>query len=136
MSIVETKRRELQQFFSQRYTRTPVAWENVAYTPNPTQAWVSFKITNTRGNFASVGIHARVRREGLINITVYVPKDTGTKAASEIADTITEIFENNQISDFWLFPADIVSSGNIDEWYSVAIIIRFEYDEYRNYQST
>jgi len=113
--------------FEEFWIDTPVAWENVTFdTPN-NSAWVRLNILN--GSSAYRAINGLKRHLGLIIVQIFVPKDTGSSAGREYADTVKQIFEGKKFSDVLCDVASIETIGTDSVWHQVNVTIPYWRDE-------
>lgn len=78
---------------------TPIEFENVRFTKPNGSPYVALFIRGGTGNQASIGASRNVHRwPGIIQVDIFVPEDSGTKAAREIADTVSGIFLNESFA--------------------------------------
>lgn len=70
-----------------------IAWPNDPFTkPNPPAPWLDIDVfANTNTRRAIKGDNAHIR-QGIVQITVSVPKNTQTEVVRDLADEIAEFF--------------------------------------------
>ncbi|MCP4149811.1 MAG: hypothetical protein GY757_18850 [bacterium] len=109
---------------------TPIAWDNVDYIPTPATTFVSIHILAGKELAVSVGASIRTRNSGLININIFVPKNTGTNAALALADTAAAIFRHQSFSpSISCRGAEVKRIGQVNEWFQYNASISFQRDE-------
>ena len=109
---------------------TPIAYENVKYTPVAGTAFVSLDIVPAGSNQITLGDSPLYRHGGAISIGIYTPKWQGTKIAKDYADAAAAIFRNANAFSGILCRApymDVV--GEKDGWYKINVIVPFQRDE-------
>lgn len=113
---------------------TPIAWENVDYTPQSGTSYVTFRIMPNGSDFASIGKHPLIRSIGLVEINVMTPLNRGAEPGNNLADSAIEVFRDTD-GRGWKSGGLRCGAGYIlnvrkeDEWYRHIVIIPFEYDE-------
>jgi Bacteriophage related domain of unknown function len=86
---------EFQTAWGLAFPNVPVQYENLRFAQPSTTAWVSIDILPVDHRRASVGTEKRfIRETGFVSICVYVPENTGTKAASNMIDAACDVFED------------------------------------------
>jgi hypothetical protein len=121
---------------------TPVCYDNVPFTtPTSTQAWVKLELWDGSTVKASVGSGAQLRRSfGTVFFTIYAPINAGTLLARTLADSISAIFRDKQVSGATFEDADFSRLGEVayvgtgvikgsGNWYQLKVAIPFKYDE-------
>lgn len=105
---------------------TPVGYENFPFrlSPTNTEFVELFVIHNTEENI-SIGDSPNYRRYGIININVYVRKQTGAKRIRTLCDTASAIFRNTEFNSITCLTAQIEQVGDSDIWYKYNISISF-----------
>ena len=123
------EREAIETRFAAAWTATPIAWDNVDFTP-PEGPWVRLHIVNGEAFQASMGSPVLVRHPGLIQIEINTPAGIGSGTAMTLADQACAIFR------FALFDGIVCRSASkhrlIDrEGWSVALVeIPFQRDEF------
>lgn len=113
--------------------RTPVAWNNVQFTPPDTSAWVRFSVTNNFSSQQNLGSapNRSFRRQGIVFVQVFVPLDdeTGLENGDILAEAALSIFEGKQVSGIWFRNGSIAEVGPTDRWFQYNVTFDFQYDE-------
>lgn len=123
------ERQAIEQRFAAAWTATPIAWDNVDFTP-PAGAWVRLHIENGASFQASMGVPIHVRCPGLIQIAVFVPVGTGLGLSASLADQAGAIFR------FALFDSIVCRSHfkrgvpEQDGWSAAIVEVPFHRDEF------
>ena len=110
---------------------TPIAWENVDFTPpDPIANWVEFSIVTGESMQASFGAPGQnnFRHHSVISINIYVPAGAGKLAALALADKAAAIFRV-QRADGILFRAPTVTTlGEGGGYYRANVSVPFRRD--------
>jgi hypothetical protein len=79
-----------------RWTATPLAWENEAFTPPELAPWVAVEVTGTLYSQASIGADDQASNRwdetGLVFLHVFVPTGTGTAVARQHCRALADTF--------------------------------------------
>lgn len=116
----------------------PTLQPNVEYTfdnqgelnPNNTgEAWVRVTVLQGTANQVEMGNKRRWRRPGTLEVQIFLPTGTGTGLATELADTIRDIYEGRTINGV-IFRATSLGPGNVDgPWRQFNVSTPFQADE-------
>lgn len=119
-------------FAEQWADRTPVAYDDVAFSIPSDAAWLRLTIQHGMGYQASVGSPGsnQFRREGLVTVQIFTPEGGGAIAAYELADAVTPIFQRlGRVDGIAFKDVRLNEVGNRSAgWYHVNIKAEFEYD--------
>ncbi len=129
----EQKRKDIQSFFSSNFLildTEKIAWDNVAFSiPEDNSSWIRFSIQHIDSNYVSLGPNRRTRREGIVFIQVFIPSESNTLLATQIADEIAEIFETKTLSGV-VFKSPTIREVGVDKkWFQLNATVPFYYDE-------
>ena len=121
----EALRDSIEARFDTNWATTPVAYENVDFTP-PDGPWVRLTIIIGQGQTAGIdGTNPTVRDTGLISIQLFVPAGTGTKLADGYIDSLVAIYEHTRFDGILAYTASPVPLGVTDGWHQTNITIPF-----------
>lgn len=113
---------------------TPVTFDNEGFKP-PSEPWVRLTVRHTSSTQETLGPvgSRKFSRRGICFVQVFVPADSGTKEATELARKASLVFEGERISGTTLRFLDVVirENGASGKWYGVSVEANFEYDETR-----
>jgi len=123
----ENERLAIENRFNENWTDTPVAWGNVDADVNNNEDWVRFNILNGDSGFRTIG--GTKRHIGIINVQIFVPKDSGTSISRRYADTIANIFDNKSFNDVVCNVASMTTIGADDVWHQTNVNIPYWRDE-------
>jgi len=111
-------------------TATPIAWENVAYEPTPSTQFVSLRILPSNVNRRNIGqANALYRYFGIVEIVIYVPKNTGMATAYDLADRAIAIFRDNNLDSVHFREGKIQDKFDMEEWVGIIITVPYFNDE-------
>jgi len=109
------------------WTDTLIDWDNVEFTPVRGVSFVRLQTEWTDTNSVSVG--GRDRGEGYVNLSIFVPANTGTEVVSKMADDISIIYNKWSTGDLKFHVARTVRIGQQEQWYRLDVLVPFTYDE-------
>lgn len=111
MSGFEAERASIEAKFATGWAnRTPVAFDNNRFVPPASGAWVRLTIIPGDSFNASLGIN-HVRNVGIISLQIFVPEDSGTRQARQLADQAAVILENQRFNGISTRAASLVRAG-------------------------
>jgi len=105
----------------------PVAYENFPFRPTATQIeWAElFVIHNNEQNISMGGAATGYRRHGIIQVNIYVKKNSGAKRFRDLLESAAVIFRNTEFSSITCRAAEINQLGDSDIWYKASVSISF-----------
>jgi len=109
------------------WTDTLIDWDNVEFTPVRGVSFVRLQIEWTSTDTVSVG--GRDRGEGYINLSVFVPANTGTEVVTKMADDLSVIFNKWDDGSIRFKVARTIRIGQQEQWYRLDVLVPFTYDE-------
>jgi len=119
------ERADIESRLGTNWSTTPIAWDNVAYVPTPGTAWIRCTILPGSAEGLAFGKDTDIEYSGIIDIGIFVPKDSGNNVARQYADTLAAIFN---LEDFGAINCDEACAQNLgieDEWYRFNVTIPF-----------
>jgi uncharacterized membrane-anchored protein len=129
MGAFQTIRSAIEARLNTNWTSTPIAWDNVPYTPDANTAFIRLIIDEVDSQQASMATIPCHRILGLIHVMIMVPINTGTNTARGHADTIAGIFRNANFSSIQCQSPRIRRVGDIGEWYQYSVLVPFYYEQ-------
>ena len=124
-----TTRRDIEGRLNSNWATTRIAFENVEFaTPRTDEAWVRLNIFEENSERVSIGNPGCHRTSGLIVVSVFTPKNTGTQVARDYADTIAEIFRDQQFNGITCYETEPRNRGDFQSWYQYDLNVRFSWD--------
>lgn len=122
-------RRAVESYFGANWLLTPVAFENVAFSPPEDGRWVKLMILHEQSEQAALGSPALRRYRGRILIYCFTPPGGGAQQASLLADAAAALFDGAQVAGHVLLPPEISEDEDIDGAYRATLAIPFWRDE-------
>lgn len=129
MGMYQDIRAAIEARLSTNWTTTPIAWDNVAYTPAANTAFIRPLIEEVDAKQVSMSTEPCHRVTGLLHIMIFVPVNTGTNTARGYADTIAGIFRNADFSGVKCQSPRIRRVGDLGEWFQYSVVIPFFFDK-------
>lgn len=91
--------------------------------------WVRLTVLQGNSSQVEMGNKRRWRRPGVVEIQIFLPTGDGTGMATELADTVRDIYEGSTISGV-LFRATSLGPGTVDgPWRQYNVTTPFQADE-------
>ena len=119
------ERADVEARLNTNWTTTSIAWDNVAFIPTPGTAWIRCTILSGDADPLSFGQDTDIEYSGLIDIGIFVPKDTGNATARGYADTLAAIFDMTEFGTVVCGPASVQNLGEDNGWYHLSISVSF-----------
>lgn len=115
--------------------RTPIALDNEIYRPAENTAYVRLSVRHTGRTQRTLGKpgNRNFGSTGTAFVQVYVPTDTGLKAADILAQAAREVFEGVTLAATGVSFLDCVvrETGPDGKWFGVVVEATFDYEETR-----
>jgi len=128
MSIA-TARRDIELRMEANWATTRIAMANMPFTkPASGESWVKIRVFEDRATRTNIGRDAVHRYSGTIAVEIYVPQKTGTGTIRGYADTIAEIFRDQQFNGITCEEARVVPVGDFEGWYQMNVTVPFYWD--------
>ena len=118
-SLVENQLRD-------NWADTLVDWDNVEFTPVIGTAFIRLQIEITNADSISIG--RRDRADGYINVSIFVPANTGSVQANAFVDKIGVIFNRWITTAIKFGIARTQRVGQQESWYRLDVVVPFTYD--------
>ncbi len=109
------------------WSTTPIDGDNVEYNPIRGTAFVRLQIEWTDTTNVSVG--GRVVGEGYVDLSLFIPTNTGTSTLNGLADDLAAIYNKWDTGALRFLSATTQRIGEQDQWYQLKVIIPFSYQE-------
>lgn len=107
-----------------------LAWENVPFEPTPGSAWLRFTLIPISQRPTDVTAAGLKRIDALFQVDVFVPVDTGPKAAEDLAEAVIAAYApgdpltSNGVS-VQVEYAEVNSAAVYEpSWYTVSVTIK------------
>jgi len=123
-----TARRDIEQRLTDNWATTVIAYDNVDFDPPPNQYWVRLRIFEDTANRINIGTPGVHRIAGSIIVELFGPLNQGTQTIRSYADTISEIFRDQQFNGITCREAIPTNVGETGGWYKYDVSIPFFYD--------
>jgi len=92
------ERQLIESYVQDYYTDTSVKYDNIPFDQPTGEPFISLTILSGTGTNTALG-GQRVRYTGVIQVDIYVPENSGTRAARDIASSLRDLFTNKEITD-------------------------------------
>lgn len=131
MSYADERDAICSRFEAHWASRTPLAWPNRGFAVPPEREWIRLTILDGDTRQVSIGspganIH---RHSGVIVIQVFVPIDSGTRTARDLADQAAAIFRNQRFDGIRCDVPSVREIGPDGVWFQVNMSCPFRRDE-------
>lgn len=93
-----------------QWTATPIAWDNAIY--NPSEGTEFIRCTNLPSTSINHEIGVSKINYGIYWIQIFIPKNSGTGRAYELADMLDAIFSNTQFDEITCYASDVQRTGD------------------------
>ena len=117
------KRLSLWQYFNMNM----VARENENFTPPLTGIWIRPVVLGGINSIASVLTDGCVKVVGQLTIQVFVPKNSRTYRAKEIAGSLRKHFEMYSVDKLQLLAGSVITAGDNGDYYQYNVVVPYEY---------
>jgi len=119
------ERTDIESRLNTGWTTTPIAWDNIKYVPTPGTAWIRCTILPGDVEALSFGRDTAKEFSGIIDIGIFVPRETGSATARGYADTLSALFDMVAFGTIDCDEASVQNLGIEEDWYHLAITIPF-----------
>lgn len=108
---------------------TPIAWENVPYSPQSGIPWVRFSVRPGKSSQVTIGSPGRnmFRYPGIVDVQIFTPKHSGISQATRLSDKVIKIF-HELVLDGFIFSEGyliVVPASTDDAWCQVNVIVEY-----------
>lgn len=124
----EDHRLQIETRMNTNWTTTPIAFENIEFTPPTNSPWVSLFIYGV-DSFTLANRSGSYRDTGLIAVKIHVPIGSGSKVAMGYADTIATIWRASIFNNIRCGIPSINRLGEFDGWYQTIVTTPFNMDQ-------
>lgn len=112
---------------SNNWTETEIDYDNVEFSPVVGTPFVRLQTEWTDTNITSIG--GRSRGEGYVNISIFYPANKGTVVVTEMADSLSQLFNQWSSGNLRFTVARTVRIGQQESWYRLDVVVPFTFDE-------
>lgn len=117
-----------QAFHARWGDETPVAWENVSYSPQSGVPWVRFSMRPAKSSQVTIGNPGNnvFRYPGIVDVQIFTPKHGGMTEAARLADKVIGIF-HDLILDGFVFSEGYltVPASSDDAWHQANVTVEY-----------
>ena len=107
------------------WTTTSIVFGNGPFIPTPGTAWIRCTILPGSASALSFGRDTDIEYDGIIDIGVFVPKDTGDMTILGYIDTLVTLFNMQKFGTVDCDEAVALNLGESDGWYHHSITIPY-----------
>ena len=122
---LEQERIDIESRLNTNWTTTPIAWDNVPYTPAPGTDWIRCTILPGDVNALEFGRSPEKEYSGIIDIGIFVPRGTGSVTARGYADTLSALFDLVEFGTIDCSEAFVQNVGIEEDWYQLSVTITY-----------
>jgi len=112
MAGIDTEREDIETYFKDNWTDTPISWDDIPYTPIKGTSYIAPHVDPGGGFQHAIPGH---RYHGVLAIEINCPRHNGTKIIRGHADTIVDIFFAHPISGI-IFRDMTIFKDIVGEW--------------------
>lgn len=106
------------------WTHTPVAWDNVDFTPVKNEEWI--RCTNLPAPSINNELGKSTINFGIFWIQVFTPRLQGTGRAYELANYLDVLFSNIEFNNIVCYASEVRRSGETaEEWFQLNVRINY-----------
>ena len=120
------ERADIESRLQTGWTTTPIAWDNGKYIPTPGTAFIRCTILPGDSEALEFGRSPLKSHFGIIDIGVFVPRETGTAVARGYVDTLVSLFDLEEFGSVECDEASVQNMGNEEDWHHTSITIPFD----------
>jgi hypothetical protein len=117
----------IEQRLASSWSTTVVDYDNTSFKPVLGTPFVRLQVEWVSTNQVSIG--GRVRGEGYIDLSIFVPANTGTRVANGMADDLAAVFNRYASGGLQCKVARTVRVGQQEEWYHLKVLTPFIFDQ-------
>ena len=119
------ERTDIESRLSTNWSTTPIKWDGVAFTPTPGTPWIRCSILPGDVEALEFGRDTTKEHMGIIDIGIFVQKETGTVLARTYADTLSALLDMGAFGTIDCDEASVQNLGVDGDWYQLNITIPF-----------
>jgi hypothetical protein len=120
-------RQAVESRLSSNWATTPIAWDNVYFSPPANAAFI--RCTVLFGDEQQVSMLNGYRQNGIIDIAIFAPVGVGTATVYTYADTLSNIFRGKQFSGVSCRGANTTRVPSLEKgWFQLNVSIPFYTD--------
>jgi hypothetical protein len=120
------ERSDIEGRLSTGWNTTAIAWDNTPFVPTPGTAWIRCTILPGNVEALEFGRDTLKEHSGLIDIGIFVPRDTGSAVARSYADTLSTLFDMVEFGTIDCAEASVQNLGADEAWYHLSVTIPYK----------
>jgi len=97
--VFKNERQLIESYVQDNFSSAPVKYDNVPFDEPSNSPFVALSILSEAGEDISVGESPIQKYNGMIQFDVYVPQNTGTAKARDVASSLRTLFNNKILED-------------------------------------
>lgn len=117
----------IEAHLSNNWGDTPIDFDNVNYRPVRGTAFVRLQIE--WANSVAISIGGLSRGSGYIDLSIFVPVNTGVAIVNGLADDLAALYNKWQTGGLRFLVGRTQRVGQQEEWYQLKVLVPFTYDE-------
>ena len=127
MGILQDERADISTHLSDGFSTVPIQWENKKFNQN-IKEFVDFLIRPGRAIPISLGnTQISYEKIGLLVLSIFTPKDSGTDRNKEIADELITLFLKQQVGDSTFNDFEYIPVGDAEERYRGNLLLYYRW---------
>lgn len=111
----------------------PIKYENQKFEQPTGSEWVYATVIQGEGHRMEVSSSSVFRFEGVVNIALMAPEETGTKVLNDMAEDVFDIFADKQFSftdgTITTHRVEVLTRGTVEGWYIMNVMADFRADQ-------
>lgn len=108
---------------------TGLTTDNHKYNPVEGSPFIRVTIKDGAGQKVGFGTTGRYRHTGVVITQIFVPDDTGTTAALQMADAVDLIWRGASFNGIHFQTPDVTIVGNVQGWFQVNVVAPYYWDD-------
>ena len=122
-----TLRKTVEEYIEDNTSDIDIEWSNVDFNPPDNEMWLRVQIRPTSASAATMGSSGSNRIEGIVLLSLFIPKNSG--AGATLLDTLSGLFNRKNVGLITFFtPEPDESEG--DQHYIMRLSCPFMYYDY------
>ena len=117
----------IENHLADNWSATLIDYDNIEFNPIRGTSFIRLQVEWVDANVTSIG--GRTKGEGYIDLSIFVPSNSGTEAAFLMADELAVLFNRFQSGALRFNVARTVRVGKQEQWYHIKVLVPFTYDQ-------
>ncbi|NQW12234.1 MAG: hypothetical protein HQ481_20400 [Alphaproteobacteria bacterium] len=123
-------RNAIESYLAANWPATPIAYENVDFTPPADGRFIALTIHPGQGRIASLGDGAPLwRHEGAVMLACHTPKGVGSVAALALADQVVALFRGVVLGGARFRAPSVDLDGRDEADFRAVVFLPFWWDQ-------